>query len=104
MIAFPYLDHRGMSIELVLANSPQQLYGGLLSLPSVRSLAEENTATALLEFARKTGSDETHNVESLALAYGAVVAATLRPYDEVRAAIDDQDVSGLEWAPAILEF
>jgi hypothetical protein len=98
------LDLATLARIYLLANTPRYLYRRFREDPSVQRLARALTATELLSIITEIGARETRDSQSLATAYGALVALTFQPLDSTRAAFNDWGGGRLQWDREIWEL
>jgi hypothetical protein len=84
----------------LVANTPAYLFKRLRATQIVQTLAQKHTATELLTYARNSSVSYRMSADQMARAYAALVAATLRPFDETRR-IGEQEWPRMRWGQDI---
>jgi len=73
----------------IVANTPAYLFKHLSSNGTVQALAHQHTVTELLTYARNSLLLDPLTLDHASAAYACLVAATLRPFDELKVVPED---------------
>jgi hypothetical protein len=96
-------DERSSILEIyVLANTPSFIYRRMRELPAAQRLADGSSVAALRSQCSKVAAKKKRTVEEVALAYGAIVALTLKEPQPAKKVFKDIAKLDLDWAENIV--
>ena len=88
----------------LVANTPTYLYNRLRQLPAVQQLGEIASTNAIVALFSASTRTESKTSNDVATAYACIVALTYRPPTERRRALQNLDVSRLEWGEMVRDI
>jgi hypothetical protein len=104
MLSFDTVGLRRLAEIYLMANTPAFLFRQFRADASLRSFARASSSADLVGQVTSYSSSPSRSLEDLAKSYAALVALTLRDTDEVLPLLRAANVSGLDWAQAIIEL
>lgn len=98
------LDLKSLCETYLVANTPMYLYRHLRSNNSLRRIAEDFSAEGLVAEYESRTTKQRRSVEDIAVAYAMLSAITQLDYPVAMAALDNMDLSRLDWATELRDI
>lgn len=86
----------------VVANTPSYLYRHFKKDPAVEDLAKTNSVAELVSTAKIDGATAARSLPEIVSAYAALIALTLKDYNQISNTLREGNFPGLHWAKDIV--
>jgi hypothetical protein len=98
------IDSTSLLRVFSVANTPAYLYKRLRQEPTLRALAERLSAPELGALFNELASQERRSLLDVARAYSALIAVSLKPFDDSQAVMQLLELDRLDWARSLAEI